>query len=94
MTKFQPLQKIHKLYLGLSRLHAAKYSDKSSRPLECTNFKVCHDFIEKHLQIKFQNNRFRKIVFTKKYNDWIIICYLTMSHHFLSAQIVFGIKKF
>ena len=51
MTKFQPLQKIHKLYLGisqvqsLSRLHAAKYLDKSSRPLECTPVHMFHKIL-------------------------------------------------
>ena len=48
MTKFQPLQKMISCILvtqfqSLSILHAAKYSDKSSKPLECTNVHMVHN---------------------------------------------------
>ena len=37
---------------------------------------------------------FRKIVLTKNYNNWIIICYLTKFHHFLSTYILSELRSF
>ena len=37
---------------------------------------------------------FRKSVFTKRFNDWIIYYYLTKFHHFMSIYVLSKLRKF
>ena len=45
--------------------------------------------MEIHFQISF-----RKIVLTRRFNDWIIFCDLTKFHHFMSIYVLYKLRSF